>query len=112
VLPQRRQALLARRQAVAVEHAHPPARQDGAAVHRRGHRRQALGAAAHQGAQDGRLGVVDLVVSSREYWRWRCASNTASIPLDALASGHPAGNACSSAVRAITLPAHAAQTVL
>jgi len=33
--------------------------------------------------------------SSREYWRSRCSSNTASI--------HPAGNACSNAVRAITL---------
>jgi hypothetical protein len=33
--------------------------------------------------------------SSREYWRSRCWSNTSSI--------HPAGNACSSAVRAITL---------
>jgi len=57
--------------------------------------------------------------NSRGYCRCRCAANTASIlldalasgpldalasgPLDALASGHPAGNACSSAVRTITL---------
>ena len=41
--------------------------------------------------------------SSREYWRSRCWSNTSSTPLDASASGQPAGNACSSAVRAITL---------
>lgn len=41
--------------------------------------------------------------SSRGCWRRRRLSNTSSIRLDALASGHPAGNACSSAVRAITL---------
>ena len=40
---------------------------------------------------------------SREYWRSRCWSNTSSTPLDALAPGQPAGNARSSAVRAITL---------
>jgi len=56
---------------VAVEHAQPPARQDHAAVHGRGHRRQTFGAAAHQGAQDGRFGAVDLVIQRRQRDRQR-----------------------------------------
>jgi len=68
---QRRQALLAVRQVMAVEHAQAPAWQERAAVHGCGHRRQALGAAAHQGAQDGRLGAVDPVIQRRQRDRQR-----------------------------------------
>jgi len=132
VLQQRRQALLAGRQSIAVEYAHLPARQDRAAIHGRGHWRQVLGTATHQGAQEagsvrstlsysaasvtGSVAIVRAAAcsdgrrprdtsitssttvknnNSREYWRSRCSSNTSSI--------HPADNACSSAVRAITL---------
>ena len=62
VAAQGRQALLAGRQVVAVEHTQLPARQAGAAAPSRRHRPEPLGAAADQRPQDRRLGATDLVV--------------------------------------------------
>src|SRR3982750_1073191 len=129
--PQGCKPLLAGGQVIAVEHAQRVAGQRRSGGERRHHRRKPLSRAPHQGAQDARLGVVDLGIertqstgnvpfwraaacreerspsetsvissttveniNSREYWRRRSASNTASTQ-----SG---GNAYSNAVRAIT----------
>lgn len=59
---QRAQPFLARRQVVAIEHAQLPTRQAGLSAQRACHRRQSLGAALHQRAQDRRLRSIDLVV--------------------------------------------------
>ena len=68
---QGRQALLAGWQVIAVKHAHLPARQAGTAAPSRGHRHQALGAAAHQRPQDRWLGAVDLVIERGQRHRQR-----------------------------------------
>ena len=73
---QRGQPLLAGRQVVAVQHPQPPAGQARRVVQRRQHRRQPLGAATHKRAQDGRLGVVHLIIQRgqrhRQAWRLPC----------------------------------------
>lgn len=59
---QHAQALFARRQVVAVDHARRKARKARAGAHPCHHGRKPLGAALHQAAQDVGLSVVDLVV--------------------------------------------------
>ena len=66
---QKRQPLLARGQVVAVQHPHLPAGQARAAAHRCHHRRQPLGTALHQRAQDGRLRVAHLVIQGGQRHR-------------------------------------------
>jgi hypothetical protein len=68
---QRCQALVAAGQVIAVKHAQRVARQRRSGGQRCHHRRKPLGRTLHQGAQDARLGVVDLVVERGQRHRQR-----------------------------------------
>jgi hypothetical protein len=69
VAPQGRQALLAGRQMIAVEHPQLPSRQARREAQRFDHRQQSLCTLLHQPTQDRRLGASHLVVQRRNRYR-------------------------------------------